>query len=110
MTNAKRTRRPGRPRKPARTDRWADIVAQAFAVLRGQGALQEIYSIVERHPRTRTNENWRPKVRQTIQADERYVRLSPGVWALAKQYSRQKVTKLRRLRRERYPVMKHRED
>ncbi len=77
---------------------------QAFVALGGQASLRQIYEIVELHPRSRRNKNWRPKVRQTIQADQRYVRVGPGAWAFAERYSPKKVAKLQRLRRERYPV------
>jgi len=105
MNRTKRGTRPGRPRKPARSDRWSDIVCHALKALGGQAPLKAIYKIIERHPRTQGSDecNWRAKVRQTIQADDRYVRVAPGVWAFANRYSPQTVAKLRRLRRARYP-------
>lgn len=87
------------------SDTWASIVAKALAARHGPATLQQIYSIVEQHPRASANNtHWRDKTRQQLQASKRYVRVGPGTWDLGARYEASQIDEFERLRRARYPL------
>ena len=45
-------------------------------------SLREIYAAIEGHPKTKTNNHWRAKIRQQMQRDDVFTRLRPGVYTL----------------------------
>ena len=45
---------------------WKDVVRDALLELGGQGHLSEINSIIEGHPKTRTNPTWRDTIRRVV--------------------------------------------
>jgi hypothetical protein len=45
---------------------WREAVSNAFRTLGGTATLSDIYKILESHPKTASNPNWRAKIRQTI--------------------------------------------
>ena len=61
---------------------WKDVVASVMNRLGDRATLDQIYSEVEGHEKTKANPNWQAKVRQTLQnGDFRHVQR--GVWAAA---------------------------
>lgn len=62
--------------------RWSDVVARACPKERGPVALDELYRDLTGHPKTRTNPNWRAKIRQTLQKGP-FQRVGRGQWERA---------------------------
>lgn len=62
---------------------WKDVV---FAVCKKHGrplSLSEIYAEVDGHSKTKGNNFWREKIRQTLQMYPMFTRVGDGVWAVA---------------------------
>lgn len=67
------------PRLPT----WSALVYQALRTQDPQGngvALQDLYGLLEKHPKTRTNPTWKATVRRTLQEHPRCECLRPGRW------------------------------
>lgn len=68
------------------TGTWKAVVQSAF-IETGQRkiVLADLYRVVSDHApeKVAANENWKAKVRQTLQLDSRYRNVEPGVWELA---------------------------
>lgn len=64
---------------------WKVIVAQAMISLGGKASLSDLYQkIAEFAPeKLSNNENWKAKVRQTLQLNPKFKSEDRGVWALA---------------------------
>lgn len=63
---------------------WRALVEKALAGLGGRASLSEIYAAIEREPRTRDAQHWKPKVRQQLYTHpERFAPVGRGVWELA---------------------------
>lgn len=62
---------------------WRDLVQGAVEWLGGKGSLEEIYKVIDGSQRTKTNNNWKAKVRQTLQLADNFVNVERGVWSLA---------------------------
>lgn len=65
---------------------WKVIVAQAMRSLGGEASLENLYQRIEKDApeKLRSNENWKAKVRQTLQLNEvMFASPSRGHWALA---------------------------
>ena len=61
---------------------WADVVQAVLANSKGSVSLESIYNAIDGHKKTKTNEHWREKVRQTLQRYPRFVSTSRGYWQL----------------------------
>lgn len=61
---------------------WKDIV---YAVLseHNKMSLEDIYSQVNGHEKTKQNEHWKEKIRQTLQMSNLFKSVERGVWCLA---------------------------
>lgn len=64
---------------------WKVIVAHAMRTLGGKAALEDLYNrIAQDAPeKLKSNENWKAKVRQTLQLHSGFKSLERGVWAFA---------------------------
>ncbi len=64
---------------------WSVIVAHAMMALGGKASLNDLYQkIAEDAPeKLQANENWKAKVRQTLQLYPKFSPVERGVWALA---------------------------
>jgi len=64
---------------------WSVIVAHAMMALGGKASLNDLYQkIAEAAPdKLQANENWKAKVRQTLQLYPKFNPVERGVWALA---------------------------
>lgn len=60
---------------------WRDVVTAVLKQIGHSATLEEIYAEIEGHQKCLTNENWKAKVRQTLQKIGRPV--SRGVWEVA---------------------------
>ena len=61
---------------------WKDVVQAVLHSLGRNATLSEIYQAIEGHEKCRNNENWRAKVRQTLQMGN-FRHVDDGVWAAA---------------------------
>lgn len=61
---------------------WKDVV---YAVIKkiGTSDLNGIYCEIEGHEKTKSNQHWKEKVRQTLQMSSLFVSPERGVWSLA---------------------------
>lgn len=84
-------------------DNWADIVLHALRFLGGEASLDDIYRVVEPHPRAKGRMHWKAKVRQKLEHHDEFVRLSRGYWGFAEGRSEDEVTRLNAIRAELYP-------
>jgi len=64
---------------------WRSIVRMALIALGGRAKLASIYEYVSSSApeRLKANPNWQPKIRQTLQLGNAFVRKGQGDWALA---------------------------
>ncbi len=58
---------------------WADALAAYMAAQPGPVALGELYRAFVDHPKSRTNQHWRDKLRQVLQRGA-YERVDKGLW------------------------------
>lgn len=84
------------------SETWHTLVYQALAAMGGQAPLRALYGALAKHPKTQGRANWQAKVRQTIQASDKFVRIGPGVWALSQLHSADEIAAFDTKRRERY--------
>lgn len=64
---------------------WRDIVADAMEDFRGEAELERIYAKIEGYKRTREQQHWKDKVRQTLQYHPGlFSSPARGVWVLNK--------------------------
>lgn len=61
---------------------WSEAVRDWLLNQRGPVTLADIYRAFADHPKTRTNPNWRAKIRQVLQLGP-YTRIDRGVWQAA---------------------------
>lgn len=61
---------------------WRDVVAERLKAQRGPVKVADLYQLVAGHPKTRSNPNWRAKVRQTLGRGG-FERAGRGEWRLA---------------------------
>ena len=87
----------------ARDLTWSEIVQTALRAWNGQATLHELYSSIERHPRTKKREHWKAKVRQVLEASDQFVRVERGTWSFSSKYPAKTLRKLRIRRRKLYP-------
>ena len=69
-----------------KTSTWKDIVSEVLRNIGEGSSLDEIYSEIEGHKKTETNQNWRAKVRQILQqleASGLAEHVSRGTWKAA---------------------------
>ncbi len=69
--------------RDAKSSTWRDVVYAVLKKIGRNASLDEIYSEIEGHEKTKKNENWQAKVRQTLQMSNLFVHDSRGVWAVA---------------------------
>jgi hypothetical protein len=64
---------------------WRDIVADAMEDFQGAADLERIYAKIEGYKRTREQQHWKDKVRQTLQYHSNlFTSPQRGVWSLVK--------------------------
>lgn len=64
---------------------WRDVVLAAISKLGGKASLQQLYSEIENHAKTKTNSTWKEKIRQIVRAyNKDFQRISEGVYSLTK--------------------------
>ncbi len=68
--------------RDSRSATWADVVSAVLSSLGGKASLSQIYAKIDGHKKCETNNNWRAKVRQTLQMHDCFNRVSEGVWAI----------------------------
>lgn len=61
---------------------WREVVRDAFAGLGAEASLQELYAMIEGHPKTKGRMHWQAKVRQQVQGNL-FVRTGPARYAVA---------------------------
>lgn len=66
--------------------------------------LAAFYAVLDGSPGTRVNRHWKARVRATLETNAEFVRVGPGLWALASRYSEDELAVMNRARHERYPV------
>jgi hypothetical protein len=91
-------------KKASKLDTWFAVVLKALAACDPPAPLSKLYELIEPHPKTRGRKHWQAKVRQTLEASDKFVRVGPGTWDLASQHSAKALNKFERQRRERYPT------
>lgn len=64
---------------PALSASWAELLADWFAGRAEAVALSDLYRAFADHPRTRANQHWREKLRQTLQRGQ-FERVDKGLW------------------------------
>ena len=65
---------------------WRDIVAAVLETHDDAVSLESIYQEVEHYKKTKTNQWWREKIRQTLQINPKYFqRTGRGMWKLVKE-------------------------
>ena len=69
--------------RDSETATWKDVVFATLKKLNKNASLKEIYSEIEGHKKTKGNNNWEAKVRQTLQQSNLFTHVSEGVWAIA---------------------------
>ena len=62
---------------------WRDVVAAVLEKAGGAMSLAELYEKINGHKKCQTNSHWREKVRQTLQINNIFRNVNPGVWAIA---------------------------
>ncbi|WP_455938424.1 hypothetical protein [Gemella morbillorum] len=63
---------------------WKDLVASSLESLGGKSTLSNLYDFLDGHKKTDKNNNWKAKVRQTLQIyPSLFARVNKGEWALA---------------------------
>ena len=68
--------------RDSKVSTWKDVV---YAVLKKKNSfkLEEIYSEIEGHEKTKQNAHWKEKIRQTLQMSSLFKSDERGVWCLA---------------------------
>lgn len=61
---------------------WRDLVQSALETLGGKASLPALYEIISGAEKTKNNENWQAKVRQTLQLGNEFSPVDRGVWSL----------------------------
>lgn len=63
---------------------WKDLVASVMESLGGKSNLENIYKKLEGYKKTSNNQNWKAKVRQTLQINPNlFKNIERGIWAIA---------------------------
>lgn len=63
---------------------WRDVVLAAIEKLGGKASLEQLYSEVQYHEKTKTNTHWKEKIRQVVQIYKNdFLNVSKGIYALA---------------------------
>lgn len=63
---------------------WKDLVSSVMESLGGKSNLENIYKKLEGYKKTSTNQNWKAKVRQTLQINPNlFKNIERGIWAIA---------------------------
>ncbi len=61
---------------------WKEVVKDALVELGGQGHLSEINSVIDGHPKTRTNPTWQATIRRVVRQYKIFEPLGEGVYKL----------------------------
>ena len=61
---------------------WRDVVLAALENLEGKAKLKQIYKLIAGHKKTENNNNWRAKIRQTLQSYNDFKRIKRGFYKL----------------------------
>ncbi|KLV18266.1 DNA methylase N-4/N-6 [Bacillus paranthracis] len=59
---------------------WKDVVYAAMEMIGGTATLQELYDILADTEKTKSNPNWKAKIRQTLQINQQFTPVKRGVW------------------------------
>lgn len=69
--------------RDSKTATWKDVVYAVLKKIGRAASLEEIYSEIASHEKTKTNNNWQAKIRQTLQQSNLFVHVDTGVWQVA---------------------------
>nr|WP_173026399.1 hypothetical protein [Aeromonas sp. Ne-1]AKO69690.1 DNA modification methylase [Aeromonas sp. Ne-1] len=61
---------------------WRDLIQGALEYLGGQADLTSIYNLIKDSKKTKKNQNWKEKVRQTLQINTNFSPVERGIWKL----------------------------
>lgn len=61
---------------------WRDLIQGALECLGGKANLNEIYGVVEGSNKTKNNNHWKEKIRQTLQVHDNFYSIKRGTWGL----------------------------
>lgn len=61
---------------------WLNVVASAMERLGGSATLKDLYSEIEGHAKTKTNNNWQAKIRQVVQTYKDFENVDRGRYRL----------------------------
>jgi hypothetical protein len=87
---------------------WHEIVAEVLAPV-DRMTLKELYRAIEPHPKTHGKKHWQARLRETLERSPEFVRVGPGVWSFASNYSPEQVAEFNRIRREEHPLLGRRQ-
>lgn len=62
---------------------WKNVVIEILQYIGRPARLDEIYGAIEGHRKTKSNPNWRAKVRQILNQNREFQSINRGVWELA---------------------------
>lgn len=62
---------------------WLSVVANAMEKLGGKATLEQLYSELSSHKKTKTNNHWKEKIRQICGTHKEFNRVGRGVYKLA---------------------------
>jgi hypothetical protein len=62
---------------------WRDLVQSVMEDLGGKASLASLYKIIEGAEKTKSNDNWKAKVRQTLQLCSEFSSVDRGLWSLS---------------------------
>lgn len=69
--------------RDSKTATWKDVVYAVLKKIGRAASLEEIYSEIAPHEKTKMNNNWQAKIRQTLQQSNLFVHVDTGVWQVA---------------------------
>lgn len=61
---------------------WRDLIQGAVEWLGGKASLEQIYKLIDGSKKTIKNNNWKAKIRQTLQIHDNFTPVNRGVWQL----------------------------
>ncbi len=69
--------------RDSKSSTWRDVVYAVLKKIGRNATLEEIYAEIDGHDKTKNNNNWQAKVRQTLQVSNLFTHVDNGVWAVA---------------------------
>lgn len=62
---------------------WRDVVLAAMEALGGKASLEQLYKEIEGHKKTKTNNNWKEKIRQVVRTYKEFEEVDRGRYCMA---------------------------